>query len=110
MELCGWFCLKINNLNKMNILVTGGAGFIGTNLIKKLVQLNHIITSIDNYSTGLKSNHQDGCKYIEADITDNYVVNDLHDHSLSEWTGAWEREHQDSDRFPAVLVPLTTSP
>jgi len=47
---------------------------------------------------------------IEADITDNYVVNDLHDHSLSEWTGAWEREHQDSDRFPAVLVPLTTSP
>ena len=48
--------------------------------------------------------------FVEADITDNYVENDLHDHSLSEWHTAWEREHQDSDRFPEVLVPLTTRP
>jgi hypothetical protein len=47
---------------------------------------------------------------IEADVTDNYVVTDLHDHSLSEWQEAWKREHQDSDRFPEVLVPLTTTP
>jgi hypothetical protein len=47
---------------------------------------------------------------VEADITDTYTVTDIHDHSLSEWTEAWQREHQDSDRFPAVLVPLTTSP
>jgi len=48
--------------------------------------------------------------FVEADITDNYVENDLHDHSLSEWNIAWEREHQDSDRFPEILVPLTTRP
>jgi UDP-glucose 4-epimerase len=54
----------------MNILVTGGAGFIGTNLIKKLVQLKHNVTSIDNYSTGVKTNHQVGCKYVDADITE----------------------------------------
>ena len=54
----------------MNILVTGGAGFIGTNLIKRLIQLNHNVTSIDNYSTGLKSNHQKGCNYVDADITE----------------------------------------
>jgi hypothetical protein len=48
--------------------------------------------------------------FVEADITDNYVENDLHDHSLIEWNEAWEREHQDSDRFPEVLVPLTTRP
>ena len=35
-----------------NILVTGGAGFIGTNLIKTLIKDNYYITSIDNYSTG----------------------------------------------------------
>jgi len=52
----------------MNILVTGGAGFVGTNLIKKLVQDNHKVISIDNYSTGLESNHQEGCKYISYDI------------------------------------------
>ena len=42
----------------MKILVTGGAGFIGTNLIKRLLQDGHEVTSIDNYNTGLKSNHQ----------------------------------------------------
>jgi UDP-glucose 4-epimerase len=52
----------------MNILVTGGAGFIGTNLIKKLIKEGHTVTSIDNYSTGLESNHQEGCNYINFDI------------------------------------------
>ena len=52
----------------MNILVTGGAGFVGTNLIKKLLQQGYTVASIDNYSTGLKSNHQQGCIYYEYDI------------------------------------------
>jgi UDP-glucose 4-epimerase len=52
----------------MNVLVTGGAGFIGTNLIKKLLQKSYKVYSIDNYSTGLKTNHQTGCNYIEDDI------------------------------------------
>jgi nucleoside-diphosphate-sugar epimerase len=33
----------------MNILVTGGAGFIGTNLIKRLLKDGHDVTSLDNY-------------------------------------------------------------
>jgi UDP-glucose 4-epimerase len=52
----------------MNILVTGGAGFVGTNLIKKLLSQGHTVVSFDNYHTGLKSNHQKGCQYIEFDI------------------------------------------
>jgi len=52
----------------MNILVTGGAGFIGTNLIIRLMSLGHRVISIDNYSTGLKSNHINGPIYIENDI------------------------------------------
>ena len=36
----------------MKALVTGGAGFIGTNLIKRLLADGHDVTSIDNYSTG----------------------------------------------------------
>lgn len=52
----------------MNILVTGGAGFVGTNLIKLLLNDRHKVTSIDNYNTGLKTNHQKGATYIEFDI------------------------------------------
>ena len=51
-----------------NILVTGGAGFIGTNLIKNLLKDNYDITSIDNYSTGLKENEIEDVKYIDSDI------------------------------------------
>ena len=54
----------------MNILVTGGAGFVGTNLIKRLLNEEHKVVSVDNYHTGLKSNHQPGAEYIEFDIRD----------------------------------------
>ena len=52
----------------MKILVTGGAGFIGTNLIKRLLKEGHEVVSVDNYNTGLESNHQSGCLYLERDI------------------------------------------
>ena len=42
------------------ILVTGGAGFVGTNLIKRLLDNGHYVVSLDNYNTGLKINHQSG--------------------------------------------------
>ena len=50
------------------ILVTGGAGFIGTNLIKRLIKQGHKVISIDNYNTGLKTNHINGGIYLEHDI------------------------------------------
>jgi len=52
-----------------NILVTGGAGFIGTNLIKKLVNDGYSVVSIDNYSSGIKENHQEGCSYYDIDLS-----------------------------------------
>ena len=52
----------------MKILVTGGAGFIGSNLIKKLVSEGHEVVSIDDYSTGFEENQIEGCNYINADI------------------------------------------
>jgi len=35
-------------------LVTGGAGFIGSNLIKRLISEGYRVVSLDNYSTGDK--------------------------------------------------------
>lgn len=52
----------------MKILVTGGVGFVGTNLIKRLLKDGHEVQSLDNYSTGLKSNELVGCRYWYGDI------------------------------------------
>ena len=51
-----------------NILVTGGVGFIGSNLIKVLIDQGFNVTSVDDYSSGLKSNEVKGAKYINLDI------------------------------------------
>ncbi len=46
----------------MKALVTGGAGFIGTNLIKRLLSDDYDVVSIDNYSNGEKK------KIIKMDV------------------------------------------
>ena len=56
----------------MRILVTGGAGFIGTNLIKRLLKDGHEVISVDNYSTGKYENHQKGCDYYRRDLSDSH--------------------------------------
>ena len=40
----------------LNILVTGGAGYIGSHLSLSLINLGHKVTIVDNLSNGLKSN------------------------------------------------------
>lgn len=58
----------------MKILVTGGAGFIGSNLIERLLKGGHIVTSIDDYSLGFKHNHIEGAQYIDLDINDIHLL------------------------------------
>jgi len=41
---------------------------------------------------------------------DDAYYDTFHDHSLSEWKVAWEREHQDTDKFPDVFAPLVNRP
>ena len=49
------------------ILVTGGAGFIGSHLIEALAKdKNNKVISLDNYFTGSKDNHIEGAEYIEG--------------------------------------------
>ena len=60
---------KVERRKKMKVLVTGGAGFIGTNLIKRLLKDGHKVVSVDNYSTGKKENHQEGCRYHDIDLS-----------------------------------------
>ena len=70
----------------MKMLVTGGAGFIGTNLIKRLLKDGHEVTSIDNYSTGKRENHQKGCQYHDFDLSSSHTLGIYVDHgSYPSW-------------------------
>ena len=54
--------------DKKNILITGGVGFIGSNLSERLIKEGHNVFSIDDYSFGKKENEFDNIKYIKDDI------------------------------------------
>jgi len=64
----------------MKTLVTGGAGFIGTNLIKRLLKDGHEVASVDNYSTGKKENHREGCLYHDYDLSSQHTLGIYVDH------------------------------
>ena len=53
----------------MKCLVTGGAGFIGSNLVDKLIDLGHEVVVIDNLSTGKRENINPKASFYERDLT-----------------------------------------
>lgn len=54
----------------MKIIVTGGAGFIGSHIVDALLAEKHEVMIIDNLSTGRMENINAAAKFVEADITD----------------------------------------
>jgi UDP-glucose 4-epimerase len=54
----------------MKYIVTGGAGFIGSNLVDCLVDDGHEVHIIDNFSTGKKENCNPKAFYHHYDISD----------------------------------------
>ena len=52
----------------MKILVTGGAGFIGSHLVDKLISLKHKVVVIDNLSCGRREFVNKNAKFIKIDI------------------------------------------
>ena len=57
----------------MKILVTGGAGFIGSHIADAYINAGHDVVIIDNFSTGRKKNLNEKAKFIEVDIRDKAV-------------------------------------
>ena len=58
------------------VLVTGGAGFIGTNLIKNLLDRDIEVISLDDYSTGSETNELKKASYLKMDIEQIESIND----------------------------------
>ena len=54
----------------MNIVVTGGAGFIGSHMARRHLADGHRVVVVDNLSTGLKEKIPEGARFVQADIAD----------------------------------------
>src|SRR5690554_5392744 len=66
---------QFKKLENKNVLVTGGAGFIGSNLCEVLLQLNVKVTCLDNFATGHRHNIESFLEHpnftlIKGDIRD----------------------------------------
>ncbi len=57
----------------MNILVTGGAGFIGSHIVNTYIEAGHLVTVIDNLSSGERRFINPAAKFYEMDILDPEV-------------------------------------
>ncbi len=55
---------------KQTIIVTGGAGFIGSHLVDTLINLGHSVIIYDNLSTGKKENLNPKAKFVKTDLID----------------------------------------
>lgn len=87
---------------KKTILVTGGAGFVGSHLCERLLIDGHTVISLDNYSTGSEENHIDGVGYLMGHTSKIHelvtVVPDLIYH-----LGEYARVEQSFDDVARVL-------
>ena len=66
----------------MKYLVTGGAGFIGSNLVLELLQRGHQVRVLDNFATGRRQNirpFQDKIELIEGDFRSYHIVREAVD-------------------------------
>jgi len=60
----------ISMIERKKVLVTGGAGFIGSWLVDELVDRGHNVISVDDLSGGFQSNVNKKSKFIKADLRD----------------------------------------
>jgi UDP-glucose 4-epimerase len=89
------------------ILVTGGAGFIGSHVVEILVNQGHRVTVLDDLSGGNLENLPPGCEFVKGDIADNPLVGNLfksHQFDLVYHLAAYAAEGL-SQLYPAFQLP-----
>ncbi len=58
----------------MRFLVTGGAGFIGSNIVKRLLRDGHDVIVIDDFSLGREENIPSGAEVFKGDVRDRELI------------------------------------
>ncbi len=61
----------------MKILITGGAGFIGSNIADSYIEAGHEVAVVDNLATGFKRNIHSDAKFYECDICDREKLSQI---------------------------------
>jgi UDP-glucose 4-epimerase len=61
----------------LRVLITGGAGFLGSHVARHCLSLGMDVTIIDNFSGGFQENIPAGCRWMEMDVTNAEDINGL---------------------------------
>jgi UDP-glucose 4-epimerase len=85
---------KVDYFKKKRVLVTGGAGYVGSNLIKSLLNAGAAVTSLDNYVSGSSGNHHEGCTYVKGSSSDVLELLKPHDYDIIFHFGEYSRVEQ----------------
>lgn len=90
-------------ITKKKILITGGAGFVGSHLARVLHENGNTVSVLDNYFTGNKINHTKGIKYKKGETKDifNYYKNIQIDYIYH--LGEYSRVEQSYDDIELVM-------
>jgi len=64
-------------MSKINSLVTGGAGFIGSHVVKHCLAMGHQVIVLDDLSGGFEDHIPAGATFVKGSVTDHALVTDL---------------------------------
>jgi UDP-glucose 4-epimerase len=63
----------------MNVMVTGGAGYIGSHAVYELLEAGHSVVALDDLSTGVRDNLPEDLPFHEGDVGDRALLDELLD-------------------------------
>ena len=90
----------------MKILVTGGAGYIGSVLVNKLIDSGHQVNVIDDLSNGFKENIDESANFIEGSILDDDKLNQALDGVEAVFHLAAKIRVEEGEREPELYKKL----